>query len=219
MKKELDNSIKSAKSAEIEASKFDDKIKLLNREKDFLVEQHNEDKSILMQKIEALEYENKVMTEKLIKSAKDMINYSQTASANINSFSARASIAEDTPTKVNNNLISNPIGVISETMNKTKIGNIFTSTNGSKVLTLKMMKDMISEIYVSKEEYDKKCADTKLPKETMEQHMYSYLNQKYGLKSLIVEWATSLINGIKLYSVEDSEVCLFGKVKISLFNC
>ena len=219
MKKELDNSIKSVKLAEIEASKFDDKIKLLNKEKDFLVDQHNEEKSILMQKIEALEYENKVMTEKLIKSAKDMINYSQTASANINSFSARASIAEDTPTKVNNNLISNPIGVISETMNKTKIGNIFTSTNGSKVLTLKMMKDMISEIYVSKEEYDKKCADTKLPKETMEQHMYSYLNQKYGLKSLIVEWATSLINGIKLYSVEDSEVCLFGKVKISLFNC
>ena len=105
MKKELDNSIKSVKLAEIEASKFDDKIKLLNREKDFLVEQHNEDKSILMQKIEALEHENKVMTEKLIKSAKDMINYSQTASANINSFSARASIAEDTPTKVNNNFI------------------------------------------------------------------------------------------------------------------
>ena len=71
---------------------------------------------------------------------------------------------------------------------------------------------MIAEIYVSKEEYDKKCVDTKVPKETMEQHMYSYLNHKYGLKSLIVEWATNLINGIKTYSLEDSEINLFGKV-------
>lgn len=29
--------------------------------------------------------------------------------------------------------------------------------------------------------------------------MYTYLNQKYGLKSLIVEWAASIINGVKCY--------------------
>ena len=42
--------------------------------------------------------------------------------------------------------------------------------------------------------------------------MYTYLNQRYGLKSLIIEWAGAIINGIKKYSKEDNEVCLFGKV-------
>jgi len=29
--------------------------------------------------------------------------------------------------------------------------------------------------------------------------MYTYLVQKYGLKNLIVEWATAIINSIKFY--------------------
>ena len=49
-------------------------------------------------------------------------------------------------------------------------------------------------------------------KETLEQHMYSYLNNKYGLKNLISEYGSAIINGIKKYSKENSEVCLFGKV-------
>jgi hypothetical protein len=46
----------------------------------------------------------------------------------------------------------------------------------------------------------------------MEQYMYTYLNQKYGLKSLIVDWASTIIQGIKTYIKEDHEVTLFGKV-------
>ena len=42
--------------------------------------------------------------------------------------------------------------------------------------------------------------------------MYSYLNNKYGLKNLISEYGSAIINGIKKYSKENSEVCLFGKV-------
>lgn len=42
--------------------------------------------------------------------------------------------------------------------------------------------------------------------------MYTYLNQRYGLKQLIIEWASSIINGIKKYQKEDNEVNLFGKV-------
>ena len=42
--------------------------------------------------------------------------------------------------------------------------------------------------------------------------MYTYLNQKYGLKSLIVEWAASIINGVKTYLREDHEVTLFAKI-------
>lgn len=42
--------------------------------------------------------------------------------------------------------------------------------------------------------------------------MYTYLNQKYGLKNLIIEWAAAIINGIKTYLREDHDVTLFGKI-------
>ncbi len=42
--------------------------------------------------------------------------------------------------------------------------------------------------------------------------MYTYLNQRYGLKNLIIEWAAAIINGIKTYLREDHDVALFGKI-------
>ena len=42
--------------------------------------------------------------------------------------------------------------------------------------------------------------------------MYTFLNQRYGLKNLIIEQAASIINGIKKYSKEDHNVGLFGKI-------
>ena len=51
--------------------------------------------------------------------------------------------------------------------------------------------------------------------------MYTYLVQKYGLKSLIVEWATAIINSIKFYlesnlsedlTIPDPEITLFAKI-------
>ena len=60
--------------------------------------------------------------------------------------------------------------------------------------------------------FDKKCQETKAAKETLEQFMYTYLNQKYGLKSLIVEWAAAIINGVKTYIKEEHEVALFAKI-------
>jgi hypothetical protein len=51
-----------------------------------------------------------------------------------------------------------------------------------------------------------------MPRETMEQYMYTYLNQKYGLKSLIVEWAAAIITSVRQYQREDHDVALFGKI-------
>jgi hypothetical protein len=147
-----------------------------------------------------LERENKVMTDKLLKNAKEIIN------GNMNNSMMSANYDKH---KDDNNYSHN----INESMNKTKIGNNVTiAPTGSRVLTIKMMKDIINEIYASKVEFDKKCMENKMPRETMEQHMYTYLNQKYGLKNLIIEWATSIINAIKMYSSEDSDICLFGKI-------
>lgn len=42
--------------------------------------------------------------------------------------------------------------------------------------------------------------------------MYTYLNQRYGLKSLIIEWVAAIINGIKTYLKQDHDVALFGKI-------
>lgn len=79
-------------------------------------------------------------------------------------------------------------------------------------LSLKQIKDIINDIYAQKVKYDQKCEENKLPRETMEQYMYTYLNQRYGLKNLIIEWAASIINSIKKYSKEDHTVSLFGKI-------
>ena len=79
-------------------------------------------------------------------------------------------------------------------------------------LSLKQLNDLINDIYEKKLKYDQKCEEDKLPRETMEQYMYTYLNQRYGLKSLIIEWAASIINGIKKYSKEDHSISLYGKI-------
>ena len=57
-----------------------------------------------------------------------------------------------------------------------------TQMTAGRVLSLKQLKDVIEEIYASKAKFDQKCKETQLPRETMEQHMYSFLNKKYGLK-------------------------------------
>ena len=116
---------------------------------------------------------------------------------------------------INNNNINNNNYDLNN--NKNNINNYNSPRNiqkiiSPKILTIKMAKDIINDIYSSKENYDKICYENKLPRETMEEHMYTYLNQKYGLKKLIIEWAATIINAIKMYSSEDSDINLFGKI-------
>ena len=80
------------------------------------------------------------------------------------------------------------------------------------MLTLKQLKDTIADIYAQKVKFDKKCEENKVGKETLEQFMYTYLNQKYGLKPLIVEWAAAIINAVKTYIREEHDVALFAKI-------
>lgn len=82
----------------------------------------------------------------------------------------------------------------------------------AKTITENQLLDIIDSIYKSKVNSDKANNDSHLPIETLEQHMYTYLNHKYGLKKLIIENATSIINAIRQYSIRNSSICLFGKV-------
>ena len=79
-------------------------------------------------------------------------------------------------------------------------------------LSLRQLKEIIEDIYEGKSKFDIKCMETHLPRETMEQHLYTYLNQKYGLKNLILDWAQAIINGVRKYSAEDNDVAVFGKI-------
>ena len=38
------------------------------------------------------------------------------------------------------------------------------------------------------------------------------MNQKYGLRTLIIEWLQAILNGINIYKREDHEVRLFAKI-------
>ena len=46
----------------------------------------------------------------------------------------------------------------------------------------------------------------------MEQFLYTYLNKKYGLRNLVINWAASIVQAIHQYSKLDIEVLIFGKI-------
>ena len=56
-------------------------------------------------------------------------------------------------------------------------------------LTLKQLHETMDAVWASKARFDAKCAAARLPRETLEQHVYTFLNTKYGLRPLILEAA------------------------------
>ena len=145
-----------------------------------------------------LKSENESLTNRLISKAKNIIHTENTKTQMLTS--------EDVPVQ------TNPNNLYIKTITNQSDLSTPISPFKPKVISKKQLLEIINEIYKSKELSDKKNTLNQLPKETMEQHMYNYLKSKYGLKNLIIEWATSIINGIKMYSKDDGEVCLFGKL-------
>ena len=102
--------------------------------------------------------------------------------------------------------------------------NLFKSQDERpKLLPLKSLKQQIEDICESKIKFDEKCRVAKQPVETMEQYLYTYLNQKYGLKSLVIDWVTTIINSVNVYSHDgklrcfnhldpDPDVVMFGRI-------
>lgn len=46
----------------------------------------------------------------------------------------------------------------------------------------------------------------------MNQYLFTYLNQKYGLKNLTIEAASNIVSGIQEYSGRDNDIAVFGKI-------
>ena len=213
----------------------DNKILSLEQIKIKLLKNLEDDKLTYEKKISNLEKENKIMTERIFTKANSMISSSiadtQASYPVTDRYMAKSSNNKKkfmfNNELLNTNFINhyNPINTsrspikLTENTN-TEINNTvnYLNTHGNinnnrqQLITLKTLKDFINELYLSKSQYDIKCTQNKLPKETLEEYMYTFLNKKYGLKNLIIEWAKNIIAGIKYYSKKDSIVLLFGKI-------
>ena len=205
------------------------------------IKQLNDKYKILNEKFNKLKDEDELITQKLINN-KNLNKYNNNSNIlenanfenknpNINSLSVpqlkiksfkSLNNDEENPKKlesISNQTFKNSIYIkdkIPNPLTHNNINNNVELTNlslaGNRVFTLKMMKEIISNMYTTKIAFDKKCVINKQPKQTMEEYMYIYLNQKYGLKNMVIEWATNIINGIRTFSSEDTEISLFGKI-------
>ena len=237
--KENINNNENIKYAEIIKEK-DKKISTLESIKEKLLKSMKEDSETYEKKISNLEAENKIMTEKILSKANTVLNSTITIEQGtiLDTDKKKLETNISTISKMrsnNNNDIVNQINQTGKNRSPVKltetntlenintINYLNTHTNGNilitngnmerrQIISLKTLKDLINEIYISKENYDIKCEQYKIPKETLEEHMYTFLNKKYGLKNLIIEWAKNIIAGIKYYSKKDSIVLLFGKI-------
>ena len=234
----LRNQLEEAWKIADETTNFEVKYKQVKKERDIM----SANLDIFKLKFKKIEEENNVMTEKLMNIQKDTekkssndnlmnsINNKENFFINKNSPESKKpenniSLKDfDKGSKIylNKNINNSNYSLTNNGNNLDQNNNCNLSKNENnqnqifktkyKILSLKSMKELIIEIYNSKIIFDKKCIENGKSRETLEQYMYTYLNQKYGLKNLIIEWASSIINAIKLYSIEDSEVYLFGKI-------
>ena len=81
-----------------------------------------------------------------------------------------------------------------------------------KGYTLRKMNDLIFDIMQNKREYDKRSQTQKIPSETMENFLFIYFSQKYGLKDLVMVEVTSVIERIKNFAEESTEIEVFKKI-------
>ena len=237
LKMQLNEAIKHNDNVFVELNENENKIKEDSKNKEKIINSYQDRINYLESRIKQLENENNLMSEKLYSSVKNIMNNSNEKAYQMIPPNASNNIINNNMNinNISNNSINNaPIPKLEKKMQYPEnynninynIKNYYENGNNSfnnnsflqaspvcnRVFTIKMMKEIINDIYNSKAEFDKKSDENKLPRETMEQHMYTYLNQKYGLKSIIIEWASNIINGIKIFSSEDSEICLFGKI-------
>lgn len=82
----------------------------------------------------------------------------------------------------------------------------------TRSLTLRQLHDIIFDIYSSKLSHDQKCLQTAQPLETLEEFMYTFLNQRYGLRRLTIQHASSIVKAVKQFGEDDFDTLLFGKL-------
>ena len=230
----LRNQLEEAWKIADEVTDYEGKYKEIKKEKEILTS----NLELIKIKVKKLEEENDAITQKLLQIPKEIEKKNTETSLIKNDIESNNNLKSDPQNKKSEKSLNSKANI--KDLDKESSKNFFLKNNNNsnysltnnsminnktnynkndfilntkpKILSLKATKEIMNEIYNSKIIFDKKCYESGKPRETLEQHMYTYLNQKYGLKNLIIDWASSIINAIKLYSSEDCEINLFGKI-------
>jgi len=78
--------------------------------------------------------------------------------------------------------------------------------------SLQQLKGLIGAIYASKSKSDARRRSAGQAYETMEQHFFTFLTQRYGLKALIDENASAILRAMQRYASFDNHVAVFAKI-------
>ncbi|KAH7473913.1 uncharacterized protein KRP23_8051 [Phytophthora ramorum] len=76
-------------------------------------------------------------------------------------------------------------------------------------LSLKQLVDLINCVYASKAKYDARATTAGAPRETMEQHLYTYLNTRFGLPKLIVDYASAVWKAAEHFARRENDAAVF----------
>ncbi|KAJ8561593.1 hypothetical protein ON010_g8089 [Phytophthora cinnamomi] len=76
-------------------------------------------------------------------------------------------------------------------------------------LSLKQLVDLINCVYASKAKYDTRATSAGAPRETMEQHLYTYLNTRFGLPKLIVDYASAVWKAAEHFARRENDAAVF----------
>ena len=206
-----DNKSKSSEKKNEEENLLKENLHLKSEiiEKNKLNKILQDDNQLLNEKYEKIKLENDALTSKLLEKSKILIKEDEYGKNELDNYAKINDINKNQfmDNKMNmNNSINNRINLPNVSLNSLNQQIIISK----RKLTREQLNDIIQDIYKSKGAYDQNCIDLNKPLETMEQHMYKYLNQKFGLKSLTIEYASAIINGIKEYSKKDMNIKLFG---------
>ena len=78
--------------------------------------------------------------------------------------------------------------------------------------TLKQLREVVEEIVAAKVANDARQARNKKPRETMREHVYTFLNHKFGVKAVIAEWAESIAAATERFAGVDCEMAVFDRI-------
>lgn len=90
--------------------------------------------------------------------------------------------------------------------------------SGARKWTLKQLKEVIDDVCGAKSSNDARRAKHRQAKETLRQHLYTYLNHKFGVKSVINDWADSIIAATDKFQDDDCDVAAFGRALRNLVD-
>ena len=74
------------------------------------------------------------------------------------------------------------------------------------------LRDFIDELYASKQQSDARCQEAGSPRETMAEHLVTFLNLRFGLRDLVHSWLAGIRAAVQDHAESEHDVSLFAKV-------